>query len=214
MDYKPTVVFDFDGVIHSYTSGWKGVAEIPDPPVPGIGEAIAELRQLGYRAVVVSTRCSTAEGMGAVRHYLRDNGIEVDSVQMEKPPALCYIDDRAIRFDGHPETLVEKVRNFRTWIEAPKRNNAPVEGLRPCKAVTYEKGNGEKVKGRFHGWGSNYRELVQHGHWKNVSQDGPCSWSGMCSACGARNDIPHPWVANYCPNCGARMDEEAKENDA
>lgn len=49
MDYKPTVVFDFDGVIHSYTSGWKGTAEIPDPPVPGIGEAITKLRQLGYR---------------------------------------------------------------------------------------------------------------------------------------------------------------------
>ena len=159
MDYKPTVVFDFDGVIHSYTSGWKGIAEIPDPPVPGIREAIAELRQLGYRVVVVSTRCSAAEGMGAVRRYLRDNGIEVDSVQMEKPPALCYIDDRAIRFDGHPETLVEKVRYFRTWVEAPKRNDAPVEWLRPCKAVTYEKGNLEKVKGRFHGWGRNYEEF-------------------------------------------------------
>lgn len=109
--------------------------------------------------MVVSTRCSTAEGMGAVRRYLRDNGIEVDSVQMEKPPALCYIDDRAIRFDGHPETLAEKVRNFRTWIEAPKRNDAPVEGLRPCKAVTYERGNAEKVKGRFHGWGRNYEEF-------------------------------------------------------
>ncbi len=29
---KQTVVFDFDGVIHSYTSGWKGATVIPDPP--------------------------------------------------------------------------------------------------------------------------------------------------------------------------------------
>lgn len=36
---KQTVVFDFDGVIHSYTSGWKGETIIPDPPVPGIKEA-------------------------------------------------------------------------------------------------------------------------------------------------------------------------------
>ena len=34
---KKTVVFDFDGVIHSYKSGWQGSATIiPDPPVPGI----------------------------------------------------------------------------------------------------------------------------------------------------------------------------------
>ena len=47
MSYTPTVVFDFDGVIHSYTSGWKGVANIPDPPVPGIREALADLRAAG-----------------------------------------------------------------------------------------------------------------------------------------------------------------------
>ena len=62
--------------------------------------------------------------------------------------------------------------------------------------------------------GVDAREMVRHGYWKNVFQDGPCSWSGECSACRVRNDIPHPWVANYCPNCGARMDEEAKDNDA
>lgn len=38
--YIPTVSFDFDGVIHSYRSGWKGAAVIPDPPVEGIKEVI------------------------------------------------------------------------------------------------------------------------------------------------------------------------------
>lgn len=37
---KQTVVFDFDGVIHSYISGWKESTTIPDPPVPGIAEAM------------------------------------------------------------------------------------------------------------------------------------------------------------------------------
>lgn len=126
---KPTVVFDFDGVIHSYTSGWKGATEIPDPPVPGIREAIQHIRLAGYRVVVVSTRCCGPEGMGAVRRYLRDNRITVDDVMMEKPPAVCYIDDRAICFDGHPETLLEKIVNFKPWNysgEREEKDEAPV----------------------------------------------------------------------------------------
>ena len=43
-----TVVFDFDGVIHSYTSGWLGETTIPDPPVPGIREALKEIHDAGY----------------------------------------------------------------------------------------------------------------------------------------------------------------------
>lgn len=62
--------------------------------------------------------------------------------------------------------------------------------------------------------GVDARELVQHGHWKNVPRMARVAGLACAPACGARNDIPHPWVANYCPNCGARMDEEAKENDA
>lgn len=84
MSYTPTVVFDFDGVIHSYKSGWQGAGVIPDPAVPGIDKVIASLREAGYKVVVVSTRCSSPEGMGAVRRFLRDNEIVVDDVMAEK----------------------------------------------------------------------------------------------------------------------------------
>lgn len=119
---KKTVVFDFDGVIHSYTSGWKGARVIPDPPVPGIKEAISDIRLAGYEVVVVSTRCATIEGHGAVRAWLCDNGIEVDAVKTEKPPAVVYIDDRAIRFDGKPNSLLNKIRGFTPWYAKPQTN--------------------------------------------------------------------------------------------
>ena len=40
---KQTVVFDFDGVIHSYKSGWQGDAIIPDEPVVGIDKALRDI---------------------------------------------------------------------------------------------------------------------------------------------------------------------------
>ena len=114
---KQTVVFDFDGVIHSYTSGWQGEGVADDPPVPGIREALKEIHEAGYEVVVVSTRCATREGIDTVMHYLgkHDLGKYVDMVCKEKPPAIVYIDDRAICFDGHPETLLSKIQNFKPW---------------------------------------------------------------------------------------------------
>lgn len=116
-----TVVFDFDGVIHSYTSGWLGETTIPDPPVPGIREALKEIHGAGYEVVVVSTRCATAKGKGAIEAWLYNNGLReyIDKVCKEKPPAIAYIDDRAICFDGHPETLLKKIKNFQPWYKKP-----------------------------------------------------------------------------------------------
>jgi len=111
---KQTVVFDFDGVIHSYTSGWKGATIIPDPPVPSIKEAIEKIRQL-YHVVVVSSRCSSPEGVAAIKEYLKANDIIVDDVVMEKPPAIVYIDDRAIRFNGNPSDLFYQIVSFEPW---------------------------------------------------------------------------------------------------
>lgn len=118
---KQTVVFDFDGVIHSYKSGWQGVTIIPDEPVEGIKEAIAEIRAAGYEVVVVSTRCDLYEGQVAIQQYLEKHGIKVDRICKEKPPAIVYIDDRALCFDGNAGSLLEKIRNFQPWNKTDKK---------------------------------------------------------------------------------------------
>ena len=121
MSYVPTVVFDFDGVIHSYTSGWKGVDNIPDPPVPGIRDAIAKIRAAGYRVVVVSTRCSELDGLVAIRRFMDENNILVDDISAHKPAALVYIDDRALCFDGHPEMLLDQIQEFKPWYQKEEK---------------------------------------------------------------------------------------------
>lgn len=122
---KETVVFDFDGVIHSYKSPWQGADVIPDAPVFGIREAIADIRKL-YNVVVVSSRCIVPEGMKAVKDYLAKNRIEVDAVMAEKPPAVVYVDDRAICFDGESSKLLGKIMNFVPW------NKLSIPTLQPC----------------------------------------------------------------------------------
>jgi len=113
--HKPIVIFDFDGVIHSYTSGYKGEDVIPDSPVDGIKQAINNIRNSGYAVYVVSSRCATDKGMTAVSEWLHANGIEVDAVSREKPPAIVYIDDRAICFDGDAGALLDKIKHFKPW---------------------------------------------------------------------------------------------------
>ena len=112
-----TVVFDFDGVIHSYASGWQGIDVIPDEPVQGIKEALEEIHNAGYKVVIVSTRCTDFVGEEAIIKWLIKHGLicYVDKVCKEKPPAIVYIDDRAICFDGKPETLLNRIEDFKPW---------------------------------------------------------------------------------------------------
>jgi len=122
MRFKKTVVFDFDGVTHSYKSGWKGATVIADGPVSGIKEVIDELRKY-YNVVIVSTRCFQPGGINAIKAWLLKYDIVVDDVLGEKPPAIVYVDDRAICFDGNVENLVLQIRNFENWIEKEKNKS-------------------------------------------------------------------------------------------
>ncbi len=112
-----TIVFDFDGVIHSYKSGWQGMGNIPDEPVEGIKEIIDKLMEKGYEVAIFSTRCGSLEGYEAVRKWLNKYGIKVSRLCATKPPAIVYVDDRAITFDGNCEGLVDKIEAFKSWIE-------------------------------------------------------------------------------------------------
>ncbi len=107
---RSTVCLDFDGVIHSYKSGWRGVTTIPDEPVHGAARAIATLRER-YRVVVHSARCNTVEGRTAISNWLARHGIEVDEVCEHKPPAIVYLDDRGVRFTGDWEAAIAAINS-------------------------------------------------------------------------------------------------------
>lgn len=51
---------------------------------------------------------------------------------------------------------------------------------------------------------------VVHAHWISKNDHG-YEWIFVCSNCGYIDGYPFNDRFNYCPNCGAKMDE--KEND-
>lgn len=107
-----TICLDFDGVLHSYVSGWQGETVIADPPIHGTDRAVERLRKR-YRVVVHSARCQSREGREAVERWLAQHGIEVDEVCEHKPLAKMYVDDRGLRFDGDWEAVMVAVDAFR-----------------------------------------------------------------------------------------------------
>jgi FMN phosphatase YigB (HAD superfamily) len=113
---KKTILFDFDGTIHSYTSGWRGADVIPDAPIEGIREELTKCQQ-DFHVVIFSTRALTEKGRNAMEAWLTNWQIPYDMITDRKVPALVLVDDRAICFDGVAAGLYEKVKGFRTWQE-------------------------------------------------------------------------------------------------
>lgn len=124
---KPILCLDFDGVLHSYTSGWKGADIIPDPPVPG---AITFLREAvkHFRVAIFSSRSHQEGGGAAMREWLGRYIMEDEpdiffqdppwfaaiEWPIEKPSAMVTLDDRAITFDGTWPDMVSLL-SFKPW---------------------------------------------------------------------------------------------------
>lgn len=129
--YKPILVLDFDGVCHSYTSGWQGADNIPDPPVEGLFEFLEQASKV-FDIQVFSSRSHQPDAIGAMKtwfDYYWCNYKKVDfetteidnshilswlKFPIEKPPAFLTIDDRAICFEG-TWPKIEDLKNFKPW---------------------------------------------------------------------------------------------------
>lgn len=143
---KPILCLDFDGVIHSYTSGWQGPSTISDPPVPGAMAFIIEALK-HFAVAIYSSRSGQAFGIRAMKNYvdehlyeyLKSSGLctveaasgearrittETISWPTEKPSAFITIDDRALTFTGVWPSI-ESLLDFKPWNKRP----APTPGV-------------------------------------------------------------------------------------
>ena len=107
-----TVCLDFDGVVHSYQSGWQGAGVVADPPIHKVDQSIRKLRQ-DFRVVIHSARCNTLEGRTAIANWLAKHNIAVDEICEHKPPSHVYVDDRAVAFTGDWDQTIADIKNFR-----------------------------------------------------------------------------------------------------
>jgi hypothetical protein len=120
MPRRKILCLDFDGVLHSYTSGWKGATVIPDEPVPGAIEFLRDAVRR-FEVHIYSSRSGQSGGILAMRQWLAWQIDDADYYWLSeikwpvtKPPAHVTIDDRALTFTGEWPSM-EDLQSFKPW---------------------------------------------------------------------------------------------------
>jgi ATP-dependent Clp protease protease subunit len=118
----PVLVCDFDGVLHSYTSGWQGATTVADGPVDGAADFL-ESAVDAFEVNVLSSRSKEEGGIDAMKAWLTkvlsDAEKPADLIDRilwptSKPAATVTLDDRAITFTGTFPT-VDELLAFKPW---------------------------------------------------------------------------------------------------
>ena len=97
LDKRKTVAIDFDGVIHKYSQGFKGLDNAYDEPMEGTFQALTKLKSLGFQLKIMSSRPAPI-----IEEWLERYGMSelISEVSNHKFPATIYIDDRGFKFES------------------------------------------------------------------------------------------------------------------
>lgn len=89
---KPTVCIDLDGVLAEFAFATWAPGTV-GTPMPGAVKAMQKLGET-YTLVVLTAR--PLDEHPEIYQWCLDHGIPVYAVTNRKPPALAYVDDRAV----------------------------------------------------------------------------------------------------------------------
>ena len=85
MEKKPILCVDFDGVIHSYISGWNGARNIPDPPIRGALEFLV-LATKYFEVNIYSSRSRYFGARRAMKKYLFKHYFKISELDAREIP--------------------------------------------------------------------------------------------------------------------------------
>ncbi len=114
MSPTKVVAIDLDGVLAEY-NGWKGEAEF-GLPIPGALEFIRTLQTRDYEPVIHTTRQEWR-----VAEWLERHGFPALRIASTKPPAVAYVDDRAVRFRGDFDAVLNGIEAPPWWEDPSPR---------------------------------------------------------------------------------------------
>ena len=118
-DEKINIGIDFDGVIHRSSKGFYD-GTIYDEPIEGSYEALKKISEK-YKIIIFTAKAKPdrpliggKNGVELVSDWLRKHNMLqfVSDITSEKPRAVAYIDDKAIKFINWEKT-VEEINEIR-----------------------------------------------------------------------------------------------------
>lgn len=112
LEESKVIAIDFDGVIHSFENGF-GDGTVYGTLIEGASDAIIEL-STKYDIVIYTAKAKPDRplvngktGIELVSEWLNKHNLlqYIKNITSEKPRAICYIDDKGIRFENWSQTL-------------------------------------------------------------------------------------------------------------